>query len=737
LPDSNTVMSSQANQLYEFGPFRLDAAERFLLRDGEVVPLTPKAFDLLLVLVEHHGHLLEKEELLKRVWPDTFIEEANLSYNISLIRKALGDGDNGQKFIETVPKRGYRFVAGVRQMDAEQAEIIEAAARDIEEEVRPGPLTSKVKRHRKGALLALAALVITIGGMAFGLYKFITQSKSKSSGLEPKIVPLTSFLGSESHPAFSPDGKQIAFVWSGEKGDNENIYIKLIGAGEPLQLTTDPASDTGPTWSPSGRYIAFLRQSEEGSGIYIVPALGGTERKLTKADNYIPTEFNPLRLAWHPEGEFLAVAERSSPAEPFSIFLLSAETGEKRRLTQPPAQYFGDWNPAFSPDGKTLAFTRGVNGVSLDIHVVPVSGGEPRRLTFDGAHKKSLAWTPDGREIVFSSSRGGSVNTAMLWKIPAAGGTPERLIGVGQNVFTLAIDRQGNRLAYEQRILDTNIYRIDASDSTGQSSPHTKLISSTFQDNSPDYSPDGKRIAFVTDRTGSLEIWLCDGDGANPLQLTNFGGPHTGTPRWSPDGRLIAFDSGVEGNQEIFTISADGGKPRRLTSDPALDMVPSWSRDGRWIYFGSNRSGDWQVWKVPVEGGQAVQVTRQGGLEGFESADGKFIYYSKGFGLPNIWRLQVEGGEETPILELQKTGHGRSWAIVEKGIYFASAQTPSSSVVEFFSFSAGRVERRVATLERSIKEGPPGLTVSPDGRWILYTRIDQSGSDIMLMENFH
>jgi WD40-like Beta Propeller Repeat len=130
-------------------------------------------------------------------------------------------------------------------------------------------------------------------------------------------------------------------------------------------------------------------------------------------------------------------------------------------------------------------------------------------------------------------------------------------------------------------------------------------------------------------------------------------------------------------------------------------------------------------------------VTRQGGLEGFESADGKFIYYSKGFGLPNIWRLQVEGGEETPILELQKTGHGRSWAIVEKGIYFASAQTPSSSVVEFFNFAMGRVERRVATLERAIKEGPPGLTVSPDGRWILYTRIDQSGSDIMLMENFH
>jgi Tol biopolymer transport system component len=223
-------------------------------------------------------------------------------------------------------------------------------------------------------------------------------------------------------------------------------------------------------------------------------------------------------------------------------------------------------------------------------------------------------------------------------------------------------------------------------------------------------------MAYVSDRTGSLEIWLRDGDGANPIQLTNIGGQHTGTPRWSPDSQWIVFDSGVEANQEIFIISADGGKPRRLTFDPALDMIPSWSRDGRWVYFTSNRSGGFQVWKVPVEGGQAVQVTRQGGVEAFESADGKFIYYSKGNGLPDIWRAPVEGGEETLILELEKMGHRRSWAMAEQGIYFAAAETPSISALKFFSFATGRVERHVATLERAIKRGPPGLTISPDGR---------------------
>src|SRR5262245_17712572 len=145
-------MSEHAKHGYDFGPFHLDAAERRLLREGESVPLPPKAFDLLLALVEHHGQLLEKDELLKVVWPDTFVEEANLSYNISLIRKALGDGENGQKFIETVPKRGYRFVAGVRELGAEQVESNEAVARSTEGEARPEPLAGNVKSHRKGAL---------------------------------------------------------------------------------------------------------------------------------------------------------------------------------------------------------------------------------------------------------------------------------------------------------------------------------------------------------------------------------------------------------------------------------------------------------------------------------------------------------------------------------------------------------------------------------------------------------
>src|SRR5262245_53313018 len=267
-------MSHQSRHLYEFGPFRLDAGERLLLRDGASVPLTPKAFDLLLSLVECHGHLLEKDELMKLVWPDTFVEEANLSSNVSLIRKALGDGENGQKFIETVPRRGYRFVAGVRELGAEHAESAEAIARSAEEEARRETLTSKFKRHRKVVLLSLAALVIATGGMAFGLYKSINQPQGKSSVSEPKVIPFTSFPGEELQPAFSPDGNQIAFVRRDGKDGNADIYVKLIDSETPLRLTTDPAADTYPAWSPDGRHIAFLRQFADKCVVYLFPAIG-------------------------------------------------------------------------------------------------------------------------------------------------------------------------------------------------------------------------------------------------------------------------------------------------------------------------------------------------------------------------------------------------------------------------------------------------------------------------------
>lgn len=707
-------MEKKPRHLYEFGAFRLDADERLLLRAGEVVALAPKTFDVLLALVEQSGHLLEKEELLKTVWPDSFVEENNLADNISKLRKALGEGENGYKFIETVPKRGYRFVGDVRR-------VSDAALPPIEEYPQSAPLTGPVKDHRIGSFLRRAVSVIALGILAFGVYKFIARSERIATG--PKIIPVTSLPGSESQPVFSPDGNQIAFVWDGLQENNSDIYVKLIDVGEPLRLTTNPAPDLNPVWSPDGRYIAFTREGEE-SGVYLVPALGGAERKMT--DIFRERPVYKLSLSYSPDGKYLAIADRSALMEPFSIFLLSTVTGEKRRLTIPPTGPHGDDTPAFSPDGQNLAFLRSFTMGLKDLYVMSLAGGEATRLTFGNKMIEGITWTADSCEIIYSSGS--------LWKVAVAGGALEPLPVFAPNLFQAAISRQGNRLAWRQDMNDLNLWRREINPATGKAEAPVKLIASSAWDGAPQYSPDGQRIAFASSRMGSTEVWISDRNGEKPFQLTNRGSTSS-TPRWSPDGRLIAFDSLEEGQWDVYLVSSDGGTPRRFTTETAEDSCPSWSRDGQWIYFGSARSGSRQIWKMPAAGGEAMQITKQGGYEGFESPDGKYFYYTKARRTAGIWRILVTGGEETLVLDQHKAGYWRYWAVTEQGLYFATAEAPARPVLEFFNFATGRITP-VATLDKQIHGGIWGMTVSPDGRSILYSQYDQRGSDIMVMENF-
>lgn len=303
---------------------------------------------------------------------------------------------------------------------------------------------------------------------------------------------------------------------------------------------------------------------------------------------------------------------------------------------------------------------------------------------------------------------------------------------------SFAISRQGNRLVWSQTFNDSNIWQIELASTTSAESRKQSakmLISSTKGEISAQFSPDGKRIVFASTRSGNHEIWVCDSDGQHPVQLTSFNRGGTGSPRWSPDGRQIVFESRAEGATAIYLINAEGGKPRRLTTESSQDIAPNWSRDGQWVYFGSNRSGSMQIWKIPAADGQAVQVTRQGGVESMESPDGKFLYYAKGQSVPGIWRMPTADGEETLVLDEHRAGYWRQWDVVEQGIYFATAETPDRPLIEFFNFATRKVTP-ILTLEKRLPGAISGLSVSPNGRQLIWTQLDQSGSDLMLMENF-
>jgi Tol biopolymer transport system component/predicted Ser/Thr protein kinase len=603
---------------------------------------------------------------------------------------------------------------------------LKLALEEVKEESESGasaapPAAGGVKR---GKSLWAAAPILLLAAAGAALW-FLRADRTPQAALQ--AVPLTTYPGYEQFPSFSPDGNQVAFSWNGEKQDNYDIYVRLIGSGRPLRLTTDPARDTAPAWSPDGGSIAFVRLDGGDRRIMLVPALGGPERELVdllKRDNGLgPTPVDSVN--WSPDGRWLVVTGTDSAERPDTQWLVSVESGEKRRLTLPPVGNLGDYYGAFSPDGQTVAFVRYVGVGAGDLYVLPLAGnlsakGEPRRLTSDNRTAFGIAWTADGREIVFSSNRGGA---QALWRVGISGSGEPRRLSIGENGLSPRISRQGNRLVYSQAIADSNIWRVNLSDPL---EPPSQWIASTRQETSSQYAPDGKKIAFESDRAGNQEVWLCDSDGSNPLQLVTLG--RSGSPRWSPDGQRIVFDSNVEGHWQIYVVSAHGGRPQRMTKSLANDVRPSWSHDGNWIYFGSNRSGGsqpWQVWKMPAGGGEAVQVTRYGGYNPFESDDGKTIYFSKSdarFG--PLWSVRTEGGGETAVLDSVLAG---GFAVVRNGIYFVSR-----SSLRYYSFPTG-ISKSILTIEKP--EGL-GLTVSPDGHWLLYTQVDQGGSDLMLVENF-
>ena len=579
------------------------------------------------------------------------------------------------------------------------------------------------------AALACAVIVIAILG-----WLFLSMRTRPAVGL--RTTPLTSYAGLESYPGFSPDGRQVVFSWVGEKQDNTDVYVKTIGPDAPLRLTTDPADDIQPVWSPDGRSIAFLRtQWGATDEIRLVPASGGPERRLGQIQSPLTDIPRPF-LAWSRDGRWLIVPERPSLADPHMLMLLSVASGEKRFLTRPPPQSLGDSAPAVSPDGRTLAFIRCPSIAVCDVHLLELetdftAKGEPRRLTSEGTQFYSPMWAAGGREIFYVRVQG---DAPSLRRVPLSGsGAPQAMQSLGNLGFHAAISPQGDRLAYSTFTMDRDVYRVELPPGGG-AGPPTKLIASTRADQFPVYSPDGKRIAFFSDRTGSPEVWLCDADGSHEAQLTSFGGPGVTSPNWSPNGRQIAFDVAFQGSADIYTMEVSGGQPQRLTTDQANDRLPSWSRDGRWIYFASDRTGEQQVWKMPASGGPAVQVTKRGGYGAYESPDGRFLYYAKSYsyGRTGLWRVPVAGGQETQLGDWLSSAY--NFTVAGDGVYFAGAREPRGGFpICVWRPATGQVER-LGTIDKMLALG---LSVWPSDhpRALLYAVREPPAGDLMMVEN--
>ena len=637
----------------------------------------------------------------------------------ALARQLSGDLDAiVAKALQKEPRRRYESAA--------------ALAADLGRYLNQEPVQAHAPgvwyRWRKAARKSRRTLAIAAGVAIVAAVPWFFRSPRLAHST-PQLTGLTSYPGYELQPVLSPDGKRLAFSWNGEK-DNYDIYVQAVGASNPIRLTTDPGFDQHPSWSPDGRNVAFLRASDAGGEIRIVPAAGGAERLvagIALREGVGGTRERTPGPAWSPDGRSLAIASREGARGPMCIELLSLADGTTRRLTSPGSDTFGDSLPAFSPDGRTLAFARSASRPSVDdVYVVPTAGGEAKQVTFDHREVVGVTWI-SASELIVASNRTGP---AMLWKVTLGRKTPEPIAIAARAVRDVSFRANPPRLVLVEFFTKTNLWRLNLKQPGARPE---RLAATTRRNNSPKYSPDGKSMVFVSDRSGYDELWVADADGRHARQLTSFAPSAVGTPRWSPDGKQIVFDGVKDGRSTIFTVDAAGGAPRHFTQDPWQNMMPSWSRDGRVIYFVSTRgNGQLHVWKQAVAGGAPVQISRTAGGEAVESADGSVVYISDG--ARGIWQVSPDGRDEHPVPGLENVHDSRYFDVTERGAYFLrEAKSPGEIV--FFDFATHR-STPLVNLEDRFLLGMPSLSVTGDDGWLLYAEVDDSGSDILMLENF-
>jgi Tol biopolymer transport system component/DNA-binding winged helix-turn-helix (wHTH) protein len=708
-----------------FGAFEVDMRTAEVRKHGLRVRLQEQPFQILAALLERPGEIVTRDELIRRLWADgTVVDyEGGLNAAVTRLRQALSDSAETPRYLETIARRGYRWIAPVERPDEASAPRVDA---DAVLPVMPGPAP------RRFSLLIVAVVAVAIVALvALTWSAFGARERTEHA---VRMVPLTTGVGSERNASFSPDGTQIVYEWEGED-HRRHIYIKEVAAGDPVPVTTGTSAEYGPEWSPDGRLVAFLRASGPADlDLCVVPPLAGVERKLATlaAPRGLILERFVRRMTWTADSSHIIVSVPDRRGGGEGLLLISIVDGAKRWLTDPkPDEITGDREPAMSPGGREIAFARGEVGASETIFLLPLTAdlapaGAARPLPGAG-RSRSPAFSPDGTELLYTGVSPG-LTTSGLSKVRIAGGSPASILFAGVTAATPTVSRTG-RVAFSRVRVESSLWRqeIPSKLGAGAAPPPVRVTKAVAADGNADYSPDGRRLAFGSNRSGARDIWTCDSEGGRCQAITSFGASYaTGAPRWSPDGRQIAFDSGTAGRMHIYVLDANGGSPRRLTDDRTGGVVPAWSRDGTWIYFSSSRSGTNEIWKIPTAGGAPIRVTRSGGFCVMEALDGSALFYTKTAEHADLFRAEIDGSGERVLL---RGVAKRGFFVTNDRIYYLHQDADASVSLRVFMLQTGQ-DIRIAHISEPLF---PGLGLSPDGRYLIYTQL-RIASNLMLAE---
>lgn len=625
-------MNQQSSRIYEFGSFQLDLTERVLLRDGQALALTPKVFETLLALIENRGRTMTKDELMQRVWPGVYVEEANLTQNISVLRKTLGENSELPRFIATVPKRGYRFVGEVRERVEPDPLVIEEhtiakitikpdggektdEALAMSGERRPMVIWPAWLRRRKRLSSSLFAACLV--GVAMMIWVVLKQPSR--TNFDPQRLQFAELAAVKSRDGkrltagrFSPDGKMVAYVAPSE---GSNLWVKQIGGSRPNRVTEGNWRDWSPVWSPDWQSLAFVSNRSNQIGIWKTPFLGGPAKLIQfLGDSELDLKGGPpLLVAWTRDGRYIYYEwnhklfrlDLNSPGLP-SAPLMNFE---------PPsvADQF-----ALSPDEKQIAYVDKRDG-QFDVWRVALAGGAPQRVTNDAAIDLQPIWHPDGQRLLYSSVR--EVRT-QIFLIEAEGGEPMAVTSGDHNGPATDISFDGLSIVCQRERDESDLYAVNATSGEEQ-----QLTSDWGVEFWPSISPDGASIAFQS-IPGERFIW-------DPQQGTLLTKPMPSDDypvelatnvfaiQWSPDSNQLAFLRRSGQAINLWTVPVTGGRERQLTTDgvvfsdytygPTYKRVQTadfcWSSDSQRLAYCSKKDGAANVWTVASDGSGQTRLS--------------------------------------------------------------------------------------------------------------------------------